>query len=58
MFDSDYYQQGYDKGHEDGLAGNVRIDTWLIDMVIPSTEAEEQWKEGYAAGYADGEAGG
>ena len=55
MFDTNYHQQGYDKGYEDGLVGNSRIDTWIIDMVIPTSEAEDEWKEGYAEGYDQGE---
>ena len=52
MSGSDYYQQGYDKGHEDGLR-----DSSLIDVFIPTTAEEDQWREEYEAGYIDGEAG-
>jgi hypothetical protein len=41
MSGSDYYQQGYDKGHEDGLAGDGRKDSSLIDMFIPTTAEED-----------------
>ena len=57
MSGSYYYQQGYDKGHEHGLAGDGRRDSSLIDMFIPTTAEEDQWREEYEAGYIDGEAG-
>ena len=57
MSGSYYYQQGYDKGHEDGLAGDGCRDPSLIDMFIPTTAEEDQWREEYEAGYIDGEAG-
>jgi len=57
MSGSDYYHYGYDKGHEYGLAGDGHRDSSLIDMFIPTTTEEDQWREEYEADYIDGEAG-
>ena len=49
------YQDGYDQGYQDGLAGDHRVDTWIVDAFLGTTEREEEWRQGYEEGYADGE---
>ena len=46
-----YYQEGYDKGYEDGLAGEPSRCP-LLDFL--NTEAMTEWESGYDAGHAAG----
>jgi hypothetical protein len=48
------YSDGYDKGYEDGLDDNHRIDTWLMDLILGESDREEEWREGYEAGFEAG----
>ena len=48
-----HYQDGYDQGYQDGLLQAHRLDTWIIDMFLPTNEDEEEWKEGYEEGYSN-----
>lgn len=54
-----WWQDGYDKGHEDGVEDRHSIvDSGplgaLIDAVLPTTDAEEEWRSGYQEGYEAG----
>jgi len=55
------YQDGYDRGYQDGLDDNYNVVERLsgflgmiIDTTLGVTEREEEWREGYEAGYEDG----
>lgn len=53
------YQDGYDKGHADGSAGNPSDRgggpvTSLLDALTSWDEDLTQWEEGYDKGYEDG----
>ena len=51
-----HYQDGYDRGYQDGLAGTHRGNTTIIDMFLPPDPDEVQvWEDGYEAGYQQGE---
>jgi len=56
---TDYYQEGYDKGYEDGRAGRERsvhdhplFDALTFDVFNP--EELEEYEEGYEDGYKAG----
>jgi len=51
------YQNGYDQGYEDGLNGyDSRLSGHgLIDAILPVTDREEEWREGYEEDYKDGQ---
>ena len=51
-----YYDEGYNKGYEDGSAGRPSERQWpasLFDFINDQNVTE--WEEGYEAGYEDGE---
>ena len=50
-----HYQDGYDEGYRDGLAGTHRGGTFIADMFLPTFDDEQEWRDGYEAGYQDGE---
>ena len=58
-----YYNDGYEKGHEDAIDGKDNMYNFLtglggdiMDMVIPVQEGEEEWSEGYRDGWEAGNA--
>ena len=54
-----YYQDGHDKGHEDGLEDNNNlrgVGAYIMDAFLPTSEAEDEWNQGYEDGYAEGKA--
>ena len=53
-----YYQDGYDKGHEDALQGNSSdVNQWtrLMGDILQDPKEVDEYEDGYEAGYADGE---
>ncbi|KPJ57155.1 hypothetical protein AMJ49_02585 [Parcubacteria bacterium DG_74_2] len=54
----DWYQEGYDRGYEDGLEGRERQDSnrSITDLVFPKLDYEEEFWDGYEQGYEDGKA--
>jgi len=54
----DWYQEGYDRGHADGLEGRERQDSnrSITDLVFPKLDYEEEFWDGYEQGYEAGEA--
>lgn len=51
-----YYDEGYNKGYEDGFAGKPserESPAGLLDFINDQNVTE--WEEGYEAGYKDGE---
>lgn len=53
-----HHEDGYVAGHEDGLAGNSNkaSGNYVINLLLPTSEAEVEWNAGYEEGYANGEA--
>lgn len=52
-----YYQEGYDKGHEDAINGEPEPESGLIYSFVSAvldTEEQAEWEEGYRDGYAAG----
>ena len=55
------YQDGYDRGYEDAISGKHSMVDDLegiigtfVDGVLGTTEAEEEFREGYKDGYEAG----
>ena len=50
-----YHDEGYQKGHEDGLAGNPSEREFPMGMLdFINDQDVTEWEEGYEQGYEDG----
>ena len=50
---TDWYQEGYDKGYEDGKEGIAERPSSFLDPLL-NDEIQQEWENGYDAGHADG----